>query len=438
MKKLFAVMLCFVVTASMFGCGRKVESIEVKASNELEVGVTEQIETTILPEEASDKTLTYNSSKPEVASVDEKGEITTLSAGEAEITVKSSNEEVSYTYTLTVATPVESVAFAQAEIIVPVGGTVPAQAEVLPSDATHKELTYIVSDEAVVGIAEDGTITGLTVGTSTITAQTTNEKEATTTVTVQTPVESIAVSEQGVSVAMDEITDLTVLYTPEDAEYGKSLTWATSDGNIAIVDENGKVTGVNIGTATITATTETGLTATTEVSVTKKATTTASGSTKTSTTSGNTKSGTTTGGSTGGSTGGTTNGGSSTTGGGSTGGNTGGGGTNGSGNNNSGGGNTPVALDANAAVQAGIAYANTLSYVRGVGSSKPSYNFGVVVSMEISQANLEANVKGAVDQAYANVKSDVDKLLAQGVAPSDMPTFEIGVWYDGNAIYAGW
>lgn len=71
-----------------------VQSISVeKPTLQLYSQGSEQIKVNILPEKATDKTLTYNSSNPKIATVSNTGLIKALSAGEVKITITSSNNK---------------------------------------------------------------------------------------------------------------------------------------------------------------------------------------------------------------------------------------------------------------------------------------------------------------------------------------------------------
>ena len=81
------------------------------------------------------------------------------------------------------------------------------------------------------------------------------------------------VSETGITLDKTELyvevgdtETLTATVSPADASDG-SVTWTSSDETVATVDENGTVTGVKAGTATITATTVSGYTADCSVTV---------------------------------------------------------------------------------------------------------------------------------------------------------------------------
>ena len=68
-----------------------VESVSVKAATELEVGETETLTVTVLPEGASDKTVTWASSAESVATVDANGKITAVAPGTAKISATAND-----------------------------------------------------------------------------------------------------------------------------------------------------------------------------------------------------------------------------------------------------------------------------------------------------------------------------------------------------------
>ena len=95
-------------------------------------------------------------------------------------------------------------------------------------------------------------------------------KTATCTVTVTArtyPVESVSIDKNSVELTEGEEATLTATVNPENAT-NKNVSWSSSDNEVATV-ENGKVTALKAGSATITVVTEDGnKTATCTVTVT--------------------------------------------------------------------------------------------------------------------------------------------------------------------------
>ena len=142
------------------------------------------------------------------------------------------------------------------------GGTMQLTATVLPEDATDKTVTWVSSDESVATVDENGLVTAVSPGTATITATTNDGSElsASCAVTVLPNIvlaTSMDLNQSNAEVNVGETVQLTATMLPEDAT-DKTVTWASSDESIAAVDENGLVTAVAPGTATITATTNDG------------------------------------------------------------------------------------------------------------------------------------------------------------------------------------
>ena len=117
------------------------------------------------------------------------------------------------------------------------------------------ELTYTSSDPSVATVDSNGVVTGVAIGTATITV-TGDGLSATSTITVEEQVvvpESITITPSSYRMTVGELAPLQATVSPSNAS--TTITWTSSDSSIATVDSNGNVTAVSIGTATITATT---------------------------------------------------------------------------------------------------------------------------------------------------------------------------------------
>jgi formylglycine-generating enzyme required for sulfatase activity len=132
----------------------------------LPVNETETLTATVLPANASDKTLTWSSSKTEVATV-EDGDVTAVAEGIAIITVTAKNGRTANCLVI-VGTGVESVELNKTTLTLTVGGTETLTVTVLPPNAANKTVTWS-SDKPTVAIVTGGLVRAVAEGTATIT-----------------------------------------------------------------------------------------------------------------------------------------------------------------------------------------------------------------------------------------------------------------------------
>ena len=167
--------------------------------------------------------------------------------------------------------PVTGVSVVPTAGSVTVGQTLALTASVAPADATNKAVTWSSSSDSIATVSDDGVVTGVAEGDATITV-TTEDGGFTATCDVTVEAATVAVTGVSVSPTSDSITvgetlTLTATVAPDNAT-NKTVTWSTSEATVATV-EDGVVTGVAEGDATITVTTEDGgFTATCDVTVT--------------------------------------------------------------------------------------------------------------------------------------------------------------------------
>lgn len=125
------------------------------------------------------------------------------------------------------------------------------------------EVVYTSGDATIATVDENGVITGVAEGETTITA-TVGELSASRTVSVIIPVDSLTAEDISLHLA-DGAAPLTYVVTPE--HFTGNLTFASADESIATVDAAGQVTPVAVGDTTVTVTAPNGLTATAAVYV---------------------------------------------------------------------------------------------------------------------------------------------------------------------------
>ena len=228
------------------------ESVKLsQTSAQLKVGESVSLTATVLPEDATDKSVTWTSSNVSIATVDANGKVTAVGLGEATVTAQCG--EVRATCVVKVVpTPAESVKLSQTTAQVKVGESVSLTATVLPDDATDKRVTWTSSNVSIATVDANGKVTAVGLGEAVITAQCGEPKAACAVKVVPTPAESVKLSQTTAQLKVGESVTLTATVLPEDAT-DKSVTWTSSNVSIATVDANGKVTAVSIGEVDIMA-----------------------------------------------------------------------------------------------------------------------------------------------------------------------------------------
>jgi uncharacterized protein YjdB len=117
--------------------------------------------------------------------------------------------------------------------------------QISPSD-----VMWSSSDENVFTVDNNGKITAVGGGKAVLTAIL-GESTINYTITVSLPLESISIPDT-VIVYTNYSSNLNIQYIPENTTDNKEAIWSSLDNNIATVDENGIVTGINEGTTIIT------------------------------------------------------------------------------------------------------------------------------------------------------------------------------------------
>ena len=130
-------------------------------------------------------------------------------------------------------------------------------ATVAPTDAADKTVMW-TSDNSNVATVDGGKVTAVAAGKANITVTTKDGgKTATCAITVVNGVSGVSVDPKERILSIGEELVIKAIITPEDAT-NKKVTWASDNEAVAKVDESGKVTAINVGTAKITVTTEDG------------------------------------------------------------------------------------------------------------------------------------------------------------------------------------
>jgi uncharacterized protein YjdB len=241
-----------------------------KTATGIAVNGTEELTHTVAPSNATNKKVRWSSSNSAVVIVDSNGKITGVAAGTAIVTVTTDDGQYSAGCAVTVqqgqtqTIPVTGISLGKTTTTIPVNGTEALTYTVAPANATNKNVTWSSSNASIVAVDGNGRITGVAVGTATVTA-TTDEGQysASCMVTVQqgqtqtVPVTGLTLNKSSLALFVADVEALTAIVTPANAT-NKKVTWTSSNSSVATVDATGAVRGIASGTATVTATSEDG------------------------------------------------------------------------------------------------------------------------------------------------------------------------------------
>lgn len=204
---------------------------------------------------AATNSVTWSSSNPEIATVSKTGTVRGVAAGQATITA-TTTEGFTDSVTVTVEpVRVSGITINTAAQTIDLGASLRISATVSPSNADNKTLSYQSSNPDVATINEEGILTTVDEGTTTITVSSTDGSNvsATVDITVENfPLESVVVTnapdfELVVGSSLRLRTDVT------PAEAYVTMSYSSDNTEVATV-EGGMLSIVGVGNANITVT----------------------------------------------------------------------------------------------------------------------------------------------------------------------------------------
>ncbi len=232
------------------------------------IGAKAQLTGETVPKWAVNQNITWTSQNEAIATVDDRGLVSTLAEGEAIITaaLTKTGEERSYSatsqITVTPFIPVTAVTLDEnsIELELPVTITHKLTVTIEPDNATNPNVLWRSYDETIATVDEYGKVTGIAEGETTVVVMSENgglTDRAEITVTGYIAVTGVIVEPKLLELEPEQTATLTATVEPKDAS-NKTISWASDDDAIATVNDNGLVTAIAEGTISITVTTEEG------------------------------------------------------------------------------------------------------------------------------------------------------------------------------------
>jgi uncharacterized protein YjdB len=226
--------------------------------------------TTFTPDNASDKTVTWTTSDATVATVS-SGYITGKNVGEAWIYGETNSTfKDSCKITVVTSIPVTGITFLDKEVYTKINQYKYIDYLITPAEATTKTIVFKSEDPDIAKIssASSAYAIGVSIGTVKMSVTTTDGNFSDTCLVHVVPdVTDLTLNAASKEWIVGDSFTLTAAALPENAI--QTVTWASSDKSVAVVDDNGIVTALKAGIATITATSTnvTSIKATCEITV---------------------------------------------------------------------------------------------------------------------------------------------------------------------------
>lgn len=214
----------------------------------LSVGTNEQLSAQLFDEDdelLSARAVDWSSSDEQIVTVDSHGQITGVAQGEASVRARSGG--VTGTARVKVKEPVARVDISPDEATIDVTEVIELSAEVFDtSDQVDRDrvVSWSSSREEVAQVSDNGVVTGLSEGSTTITAASGGE-QGQARITVSASVYDIQISPNPAEVPIDQNLRLNaaVLDRAENPLSGRAIAWESVDPDIATVDQDGRVFG---------------------------------------------------------------------------------------------------------------------------------------------------------------------------------------------------
>lgn len=219
------------------------------------VGENFTLSANILPENAMNKKVRWESADETIATVDDNGIVTAVALGKTTIyAISDENSEIRSACEITVYDHTEGVEMACTEQAIHIEEEITLSANTLPLGTSDGKVTWSCSDTDIATVDENGNVKGLKQGKCTITATSVDGGyTASCEVTVMQLVAEVWLDKHELNMNVGDNSALRVNVSPSMAD-DKTIAWSTEDEDVANVDSDGKVTAVAAGTTKIWAT----------------------------------------------------------------------------------------------------------------------------------------------------------------------------------------
>ena len=221
---------------------------------EINKGESQTLVASKIPEFTTNSdSIQWSSKDASIASVDQSGKVTAHKGGSTEITAKIGS--FTSTCLVTVKVPLEKISIEPVNEAIDAGSQKQLVVSYLPLDTTvSKKIVWKSGDTSIATIDENGVVTALKRGTVKIEA-TMGDKKDSIDINVRQPLVKIKIDQDDFELVKNKEATLTVTEEPSvyDDQIDKKV-WASSDEQVATVDQTGKVKALKEGHTVISIT----------------------------------------------------------------------------------------------------------------------------------------------------------------------------------------
>ncbi|MCL2146781.1 MAG: Ig-like domain-containing protein, partial [Synergistaceae bacterium] len=225
-----------------------------KYSTTILLGNNEQLTAAMIPSDASYQQFTWKSDNPSVATVSQTGFVESAGLGSTNITVTTVDGFEAKCY-VTVAMPASGITISPAALSLDAGETYFLMATITPENVGNANLVWTSSNESVVTVTQGGIIRAVGSGaTVTITATAADGSGVFGTCIVEVPLyltSGVELNKTYMMMLLGQTETLIATVLPTYAT-SKDVIWSCDSPYVATVDQNGLVTAIGTGPATIT------------------------------------------------------------------------------------------------------------------------------------------------------------------------------------------
>jgi gliding motility-associated-like protein len=236
-----------------------VTGVSLPETIEAYVNRIEMLRAEVLPENATNKNVSWTSSNQSVATIDTKGNLKGISAGTTTITAVTNDGGFSATATAyLIPIDVKSIHLSPKNLKLTLGGDSRSLSFIInPDDAANKNVTWASLEPNIVSVDAQGRLSALELGNARIVVTTEDGGHTDTSfVEVVRPVSRVELAPKFIGLVVGDTSSINVIITPEDAQ-DRTVRWSMTNDIISISNDR-TITANKAGNTTLTVTTNDG------------------------------------------------------------------------------------------------------------------------------------------------------------------------------------